>query len=379
MLGGSVVASFCQGVLLGAFIQGIHIENDAYAGGWWDWLSPFSVLCGMALVVGYALLGSCWLVWRTEGELQQRSRRQARILMLATLGFIFAVSVWTPLLRDDYAHRWFAWPSILLVSPVPILLALCAGAFWWTLSGGYEVVPLVAVLACFLLCYAGFGISIYPNIIPPSLGIAKAASARSSEIFALVGSAVLIPAILAYSTYSFWIFHGKVKPKVSLEQQHGEPKTESPVADNQALLRMARETNRGIKKGTERRAPQLAGQPGRIQHRLEQLEREWDVQQALAASAAVLSVTGLLLGLRRHRAYFALPALAAVFVAQQARQGWCPLYPILRVFRFRPAEEIERERAAIGDLRNELPASQTGKAGNDTLERMKRELAEASR
>lgn len=210
-LGGSVLASFCQGVTLGALVQGIRSSNDAYTGGWWDWLTPFSILCGVALIVGYALLGACWLIWRTEGALQERSRRQAHVLGMATLAFIVAVSIWTPMLGAAYRERWFSWPNILLTSPVPILLAALAGWFWWALSRKRDLSPLIASLGWFVLSYAGIGISLYPMIVPPSLTIGQAGSAPSSQVFVLIGAAVLIPTILAYNSYAFWVFRGKVK------------------------------------------------------------------------------------------------------------------------------------------------------------------------
>ena len=121
---GSTFAAFCQGMVLGGLLQGIHVEDRVYAGGWWDWLTGFTVLCGFAVVVGYALQGACWLIWRTDGPLQHRCRQHARKLAIATLGFIVAVSLWTPMLNPMFMQRWFTWPGILLTSPVPILVAL---------------------------------------------------------------------------------------------------------------------------------------------------------------------------------------------------------------------------------------------------------------
>jgi cytochrome d ubiquinol oxidase subunit II len=209
---GSAVAAFCQGLVLGGLLQGIRVVDRVYAGGWWDWLTPFTVLCGIAVVIGYAMLGACWLVWRTEGLLQQRCRQHARVLAVATLGFIVAVSLWTPLLNPLFTQRWFGWPGIALTSPVPILVAAVGWALWRGLSRGHHFTPLLCAQAWFVLCFVGLGISLFPLIAPPSITIWDAAAPPSSQAFLLVGAAVLIPVILAYTGFAYWVFRGKVRP-----------------------------------------------------------------------------------------------------------------------------------------------------------------------
>ena len=194
---GSATAAFCQGLTLGGLVQGIKVVNRAYAGGWWDWLTGFSILCGIALVVGYALLGATWLVWRTEGALQERCRGYARILGVATLSLIGVVSLWTPMLNPVFQHRWFSWPGIALTSPVPLLMALLAWRFWRGLQRAEHISPFLCALGWFVLCFAGLGISIFPNIVPPSVTIWDAAAPPESQAFLLVGAVVLIPMILA--------------------------------------------------------------------------------------------------------------------------------------------------------------------------------------
>ena len=211
-LSGSALAAFCQGLVLGGLLQGIRVVDRVYAGGWWDWLTPFTVLCGAAVVIGYAMLGACWLVWRTEGLLQQRCRRHARVLAVATLGCIVAVSLWTPLLNPAFSQRWFGWPGIVLTSPVPILVAAVGWAFWRGLARGRQLTPLLCAQAWFVLCYVGLGISLFPVIAPPSITIWDAAAPPSSQAFLLVGAAVLIPVILAYTGFAYWVFRGKVRP-----------------------------------------------------------------------------------------------------------------------------------------------------------------------
>lgn len=207
---GSATAAFCQGLMLGGLLQGIHVAGRAYAGGWWDWLTGFSLLCGIALVVGYALLGATWLIWRTEGPLQARCRGYARALGAATLGLIVVVSLWTPMLHARFAERWFGWPGILLVAPVPLLVALLAWRGWRGLSRAEQVSPFLCALGWFVLCFAGLGISTFPQMVPPSIDIWQAAAPRDSQLFLLVGASVLVPIILAYTGYAYWVFRGKV-------------------------------------------------------------------------------------------------------------------------------------------------------------------------
>jgi cytochrome d ubiquinol oxidase subunit II len=211
-LSGSALAAFCQGLVLGGLLQGIRVVDRVYAGGWWDWLTPFTLLCGIAVIIGYAMLGACWLIWRTEGLLQHRCRRHARVLAAATLGCIVAVSLWTPLLNPMFAQRWFGWPGIVLTSPVPILVAAVGWAFWRGLARGRQLTPLLCAQAWFVLCYVGLGISLFPVIAPPSITIWDAAAPPSSQGFLLVGAAVLIPIILAYTGFAYWVFRGKVRP-----------------------------------------------------------------------------------------------------------------------------------------------------------------------
>ena len=209
--GGSAMAALCQGLTLGGLLQGIHVQGRAYAGGWWDWLTPFTVLCGVAVVVGYALLGAAWLVWRTEGDLQQRCRRHALRLGAATLALIVAVSIWTPLLNPVFAQRWFGWPGIALTSPVPILVALLAAGFWRGITQRHHLTPFLCALGVFVLCFAGLGISVYPYIVPPGITIWDAAAPPASQAFLLVGAVVLVPIILIYTGYAYWVFRGKVQ------------------------------------------------------------------------------------------------------------------------------------------------------------------------
>ncbi|MDI6028472.1 cytochrome d ubiquinol oxidase subunit II [Corticibacterium sp. UT-5YL-CI-8] len=208
--GGSLLAAFAQGVILGALLQGIVVEGRQYAGGWWDWLSPFSLLTGLSVVIGYALLGSTWLIMKTDGTLQGRAYNYARLAGAGTLACIAAVSLVTPFLEGEYYERWFAWPNVLFTAQVPLLVIIVAAAFAVSLRRRHEHLPFLLSLTLFLVTMAGLGVSIFPDIVPGAVGIHEAAAPESSLIFMLVGASVLIPVILTYTAYSYWIFRGKV-------------------------------------------------------------------------------------------------------------------------------------------------------------------------
>lgn len=207
---GSLVATLAQGVTLGALVQGVEVEGRAYGGGWWDWLTPFSLLAGAGLVAGYALLGAGWLIWKTAGPLQDRARRLALFLLPALLAAIGLVSLATPFVEPQYFERWFEHPGILVALPMPLLVAGAAGFGWRSLRRGPDRGPFLWSLVLFGLTLIGLGISIWPDVIPGRVTIWDAASPRSSQAFMLVGAAVLIPLILAYTAWSYWVFRGKV-------------------------------------------------------------------------------------------------------------------------------------------------------------------------
>jgi cytochrome d ubiquinol oxidase subunit II len=207
---GSAVAAFAQGVTLGALLQGIRVEDRAYAGGWLDWLSPFSLLTGASVVVGYALLGSTWLIWKTEGAAQEHAYRLAPRLGLGLLAGIVLVSVATIGLRFDYHSRWTAYPAVLLTAQVPLLTAIIAYAFLRALRKRREGWPFLLTLCLFLLTFVGLCISVFPYVVPRALTIWDAAGPAASLEFMLVGAVVLIPIILAYTGWSYWVFRGKV-------------------------------------------------------------------------------------------------------------------------------------------------------------------------
>jgi cytochrome bd ubiquinol oxidase subunit II len=208
--GGSAVATFAQGIALGALLQGISVEGRAYSGGWWEWLSPFSLLTGFGLMVGYALLGACWLNWKTEGGLQRQAVTYAGRLGIVMLVVIGAVSLATLTLEGSYQSRWLAWPGVLATAQVPLATIIVTALFYRSLSQRKDAQPFLWALALFGLCLLGLGISIWPYVIPERVTIWEAAAPYRSQLFMLVGGAALVPIILAYTAWAYWVFRGKV-------------------------------------------------------------------------------------------------------------------------------------------------------------------------
>lgn len=208
---GSFVATVMQGVALGGLIQGIKVADRAYAGGWWDWLTPFSLLTGVSLVIGYMLLGACWLIIKTDGALQDRCYLLGRRLSVLLVAMIGLVSLWTPFLDAQFLARWFTWPNIAITAPMPILVLVMSGILWRGLHDHRrEKTPFLAALSLFVLSYIGLGISFWPLMVPPSITFYDAAAPDVSLAFLLVGAVILLPIILAYTAYAYWVFRGKV-------------------------------------------------------------------------------------------------------------------------------------------------------------------------
>jgi len=208
---GSYIATFFQGVSLGAFLNGFAVENGSYAGGALDWITPFSLFTGVGLLVAYSLLGSTWLIIKTEGALHARMVALARPITLLLLAVIIIVSLWTPFAHPAIAQRWFSFPNIVLFSPVPVLVVVCTWLILRSLGRQPHAGPFVLALFLLFLGYSGLGISLWPNIIPPDISIREAAAPPQSMGFALVGALFIIPIILAYTAWSYYIFRGKVK------------------------------------------------------------------------------------------------------------------------------------------------------------------------
>jgi cytochrome d ubiquinol oxidase subunit II len=210
--GGSTIAAFAQGVILGGIIQGIHVENGQFAGGPFDWATPFALLCGLGLVAGYSLLGATWLIAKTEGPVAERARRQARVLIFVVLAFVAAVSLWTPLEFSRIAERWFGGSNLYFLWPVPIITAILAYLVWRGLERKQDYLPFIGVVGLFLLSFLGLGISTFPYLVPPTLTLWDTAAALDSQVFVLIGVLVLLPIIIGYFIFVYWTFRGKVRP-----------------------------------------------------------------------------------------------------------------------------------------------------------------------
>ncbi len=207
--GGSVIAAFAQGVVLGAFVQGIEVQSDRYSGAPWDWLTPFSLMTGAALLCGYALLGNTWLFWRSYGTLQEKARAWMPVLLVGMLAAIVAVSVWTPLMSPAIAARWFDFPKAFAFAPVPLLTVACAwGAYRWVKKTP-SAVPFMLCTGLFFLSYTGLAISIFPQLPPPSLTLFQTAASPESQRFLLPGLLILVPLILIHTWFNYRTFHVK--------------------------------------------------------------------------------------------------------------------------------------------------------------------------
>ncbi|MHB1214539.1 MAG: cytochrome d ubiquinol oxidase subunit II [Thiobacillus sp.] len=207
---GSTFAAFCQGVMLGSFVHGLQVSGHRYAGGPWDWLTPFSLMTGVAVVAGYALLGTGWLILKTEGALQAWSYRIARPLTLVLLFFLALVSVWTPLSQPAIAARWFSVPQIAYLAPLPAATAVASVLLWRSLGQRRVLAPFMLCVVLFLLTLLGFAYSLWPYIVPRALTIEEAASPPVTLRFILLGVLVLMPLMLAYTWHTYRLFRGKV-------------------------------------------------------------------------------------------------------------------------------------------------------------------------
>ena len=208
---GSILATFCQGIVVGAVINGFEVTGRTYSGGPFSWLTPFTLFCGVGLVVAYALLGATWLVMKSESTLQNTMRRTARGLLLTLLAIIAAISLWTPLVHSQIAERWFSLPNLYYLLPVPLLVIIASALLWRHLGrDASHAQPFILTLVLIFLGFSGLGISIWPAIIPPSITLWQAAAPEQSQEFMLIGALFIIPVILVYTFWSYYVFRGKV-------------------------------------------------------------------------------------------------------------------------------------------------------------------------
>src|SRR5215470_17421716 len=207
-------------MLLALIFRGVAFEfrfRDAENKTFWDHafsygsaIAPFALLTGIALLFGYGLLGAGWLILKTEGDVQTAARRHGRICLLGVVLAIGIVSIWTPFMTESIAARWFAWPNIALLAPVPLATAAVAWLTWRALGNDAQVTPFLGAIGLFVLSYIGIAISLYPMIVPHHFTLWQAASSENTQAFLLVGTLVLLPVILMYTGWSYWVFRGKV-------------------------------------------------------------------------------------------------------------------------------------------------------------------------
>ena len=209
---GSTLAAFAQGVILGGLIQGVAVRDGAFSGGSFDWATPFAFVCGLSLVAGYGLLGATWLVMKTEGPVAERARAHAKIIVDG------GARIHGRRELMDAAHRarasrqrWFSLPNFYFLWPVPVVTALIAYLEWRWLEARRDVPPFLATMALFLLGYLGLVISNFPYLVPPSLTIWDTAAVPASQIFMLLGTLLLLPIVIGYIVFIYWLFRGKVR------------------------------------------------------------------------------------------------------------------------------------------------------------------------
>ena len=210
-IAGSLLATFSQGVAVGAILKGFPVSGREYVGSSMSWLAPFPLFCGVGLVIAYALLGCTWLIMKTEHELHRKMSALATPLTFALLLVVGMISIWTPITHADIAQRWFSRPNLFWFMPVPLLVLLCSWGIVRAIKREAHYSPFLLTLALIFLGFSGLGISIWPNIIPPSITIWQAASPASSQAFMLVGGLLIIPVILGYTFWSYYVFRGKIK------------------------------------------------------------------------------------------------------------------------------------------------------------------------
>jgi len=210
-IAGSAGAAFFQGVILGAYLQGIPVTNASFSGDSFFWLQPFNVLTGLGLMATYSLLGACWLIMKTQGDLQRRLYRLVAPLTVVLLVFIIGVSIWTPMISVQIMQRWFQSGLFSRLIVVPFLVAIVAIGMFIAIRRRLEKTAFVLTLLLVLLGYIGLLVSVWPYAIPFTITLADAAAPRSSQVFTLVGAVVILPVILVYTTAGYWIFRKKVQ------------------------------------------------------------------------------------------------------------------------------------------------------------------------
>jgi cytochrome d ubiquinol oxidase subunit II len=206
---GSIIAAFFQGIILGSFIQGINVKNQAFAGGSFDWLNAFSITTAIALLFGYCLLGATWLIMKTDGQTQKWARQYATYLLVYVAFFIALVSLWAPFLNNQIYDRWFSFPSFFYLLPTALSSILIIAFLFRAIHKQKEKIPFLFAILLFLCCYLGLAITIWPFVVPYQLSVWETSAAATSQSLLLIGVAIFMPIILIYTGYSYYVFRGK--------------------------------------------------------------------------------------------------------------------------------------------------------------------------
>jgi cytochrome d ubiquinol oxidase subunit II len=206
---GSLAAAFSQGVILGSIVQGLQVSGRSFSGGHLDWLTAFPLMTGIAVVSGYTLLGATWLILKTTGETQAWARKSSLYAIIYVLFFVGLVSLWVPFTHEHIFQRWFNWPNVALLAPLPLGVIVLGLLLAKWVKQGKEVAPFFATQGLFALNYIGLGISMWPWMVPYQLTVWQTAAAPESLSLLLVGTVILLPIILGYTAYSYYIFRGK--------------------------------------------------------------------------------------------------------------------------------------------------------------------------
>jgi len=209
---GSTVATFCQGLMLGGLLSGIQVDGNHFGGGAFDWFNPFSLMCGIGLVIGYAFLGACWLIMKTAEGVEQIARRLARPLCVAFLIFIAIVSLWTPLEFDRIAARWFSVPNMYYLAPIPLITVALAISCWRGIGGKHPSLAFSSAVGLFVVAFIGLVISTMLYLVPPTITLWQAAASPKAQGFILAGMVVMVPIILGYTVFVYRTFRGKIRP-----------------------------------------------------------------------------------------------------------------------------------------------------------------------
>jgi cytochrome bd ubiquinol oxidase subunit II len=206
--GGSLVAAFTQGLMVGALVQGLPISDGRYVGGEFGWFSPFAVLCGIGLCVGYALLGNCWLVRKCEDEVRDDAYRLIPYLSAALLVFLIVVLVYA--LADNFRvmTRWLDQPFLFVFPAAGMLAAIMLAA---SIQRRQDALPFLMVAVIFAAAFGTLAISFWPYMIPFSITVEQAAAPHSSLAFMFWGAGLFVfPLMLLYTAISLTVFRGKV-------------------------------------------------------------------------------------------------------------------------------------------------------------------------